>query len=440
MLTQLKLALRILRRRKFFTFISLFGISFTIMALVVIAAMGDAALGDNPPLGNRDRLVFATSMYAQTMVPDTTYLIDSSEVDGRMVYDSTEQIGERQQGNSNGGLSYYVYDAHLRNLEGVALSTHTNPTPTFDAYLDGRKVTLSANYTDADYWRLFDFRFVAGRPFSAEQVVSGERVAVLSARAAEDYFGTADATVVGRTMDLGEDEFRVIGIVETVTTTVFGLESDVFIPFTTSTYDFTEPTLVGGGGGVFLMTDGVSRTSVVLAIKRAADAMQSLPGDERNRFTIEGLTFFEEVADSYLQEGYNRARSFQVLAPIISVLLLLLVLLPALNLVNVNLSRAYERASEIAVRKSFGASDTAVLRQFLIETLVVTAIGTALGALLGYGLISLINAEYWLGDVRIAYTPRVLLVTAALVFTLTLLTGVLPALRLARTRIATSLR
>ena len=41
MLTQIKLALRVLKRRKFFTFISLFGISFTILALVIVAAMGE---------------------------------------------------------------------------------------------------------------------------------------------------------------------------------------------------------------------------------------------------------------------------------------------------------------------------------------------------------------------------------------------------------------
>ena len=42
-------------------------------------------------------------------------------------------------------------------------------------------------------------------------------------------------------------------------------------------------------------------------------------------------------------------------------------LLPAVNLVNLNVSRIMERASEIGVRKAFGASSRALVGQFVVE-------------------------------------------------------------------------
>src|SRR5256885_1583041 len=67
------------------------------------------------------------------------------------------------------------------------------------------------------------------------------------------------------------------------------------------------------------------------------------------------------------------------LVAIIAAVALLFMALPTLNLVNLNVSRILERASEIGVRKAFGASSRALLGQFLVENVVLTLIGGALG-------------------------------------------------------------
>ena len=53
----------------------------------------------------------------------------------------------------------------------------------------------------------------------------------------------------------------------------------------------------------------------------------------------------------------------------------LFMLLPALNLVNLNVSRILERASEIGVRKAFGASSGTLVGQFLVENVALTLVG-----------------------------------------------------------------
>ena len=63
-------------------------------------------------------------------------------------------------------------------------------------------------------------------------------------------------------------------------------------------------------------------------------------------------------------------------------------LLPTVNLVNINLSRILDRASEIGVRKAFGASSRTLVGQFVVENLVLTLIGGAIGLLLAAAVLA----------------------------------------------------
>ena len=56
---------------------------------------------------------------------------------------------------------------------------------------------------------------------------------------------------------------------------------------------------------------------------------------------------------------------------------LLFVLIPTVNLVNINISRIMERASEIGVRKAFGAPARTLVGQFLVENILLTLVGGA---------------------------------------------------------------
>ncbi|MER3408042.1 MAG: ABC transporter permease, partial [Nitrososphaera sp.] len=54
-------------------------------------------------------------------------------------------------------------------------------------------------------------------------------------------------------------------------------------------------------------------------------------------------------------------------------------LLPALNLVNLNMGRIMERRTEIGVRKAFGATSAQLVRQLIVENLLLCGIGGVLG-------------------------------------------------------------
>src|SRR5260370_33168278 len=82
-----KIAIAVLRRRKFFTFISLFGISFTLTILVVLTAFIDKVVGDNYPDKKRDRSLYISRM---------------------------EEVGKGNM--SSGQLSFYFLDHFTKGL------------------------------------------------------------------------------------------------------------------------------------------------------------------------------------------------------------------------------------------------------------------------------------------------------------------------------------
>src|SRR5258706_16277768 len=85
-----KIAIAVLRRRKFFTFISLFGISFTLTILIVLTAFVDNIISPNYPEVKRDRSLYITLL---------------------------QQKNTKHQGQMNGPASFYYLDHYAATLK-----------------------------------------------------------------------------------------------------------------------------------------------------------------------------------------------------------------------------------------------------------------------------------------------------------------------------------
>jgi putative ABC transport system permease protein len=107
-------------------------------------------------------------------------------------------------------------------------------------------------------------------------------------------------------------------------------------------------------------------------------------------------------------------------------------LLPAVNLINLNTSRIMERASEIGVRKAFGASSRTLVGQFVIENLVLTLVGAAIGFVVSAMALGAINGSGWIQYAELSLNYRIFGWGAALAVVFGLLSGVYPAWRMSR--------
>ncbi len=107
-------------------------------------------------------------------------------------------------------------------------------------------------------------------------------------------------------------------------------------------------------------------------------------------------------------------------------------LLPAVNLVNLNTSRIMERASEIGVRKAFGASSRTLVGQFVVENLVLTLVGAAVGFVVAALLLQVINASGMIQYAQLQLNYRIFGWGVLLAVAFGLLSGVYPAWRMSR--------
>jgi putative ABC transport system permease protein len=110
----------------------------------------------------------------------------------------------------------------------------------------------------------------------------------------------------------------------------------------------------------------------------------------------------------------------------------LFMLLPAVNLVNLNTSRIMERASEIGVRKAFGASSPTLIGQFVIENVFLTLVGAAVGFVIAAAVLRLVNASGAILYAQLHLNYRIFGWGVLMALAFGLLSGVYPAWRMSR--------
>ncbi len=438
----LLLALKVLRRKPFYTFISLFGISFTLMILMLITSMGDAMFGANQPMTEVDRMVFLPQLERYTEFYDTTYTVDTIAMgDGTIRLDSTQEVAPNgNMNNSNGPMSFSFLDKHMRDFTDVDDYTFLSDNSFTDAYLDGRKVTLNTYYTDANYWSVFDFKFLHGLPFGSDDVQEANKVIVITERAATNYFGEVSAGVIGREMELGQEKYRVVGIVQRPLKDDDTIAGDIFLPLTTiDPRQYANQELQGPFQAVFLASSPGKRESVKKQLEFFATNFVMPPESDFERIRLYAGTAMDKFAATTIQTNDADQAKLMLFIPLFSLLALFLAL-PLINLINLNVSRVFERKSEIAVRKAFGADSRDILYQFIFENLVLTFIGGFLGLVLAFLIIRYVNANDLIGIVRLSFSVKVFAYFILVILGFGLLSGILPAYRMSRTNIGTALR
>src|SRR5207244_6461306 len=108
-------------------------------------------------------------------------------------------------------------------------------------------------------------------------------------------------------------------------------------------------------------------------------------------------TYFEAISREMVgsrNDGEYTSRPGRLLAAMI-IIAILFMLLPTVNLININVSRIMERAGEIGVRKAFGASSWTLVAQFIVENIVLTLIGGGIGFFLSRFVLQFITTSGW---------------------------------------------
>jgi putative ABC transport system permease protein len=412
----LKLALKVLLRRKVHTAISLFGISFTLLALILVAALADHAAGPVGPEKRQDRI-----------------LISSGGVE--------DLTGETRQGRSLGPRLLERFFADLPGAEAMAIFFMPVRVR---AFREGVRFDLGLKRTDGGFWTVLQFEFIEGGPYGAEEVREARPVAVINESTRGKLFDGAPA--LGRWLELEGQRFRVVGVVRDASPLRRNPWSDVWVPLTTSRLG-EHLSDVGGGGDALVLARSRADFPRIKQEAELRAARYDPPDPTRHgRVHVSMETSFEKIVEE-LADGLvdRRGRDGQTvriskLAGVALIISLVFMLLPAVNLINLNVSRILERASEIGVRKAFGASSRALVGQFVVENVVLTAVGGALALLLSTLVLHRVSATGLFGAEPLQVSYRVFLVGMALALIFGLVSGVYPAWKMARMHPLAALR
>ncbi|MCC8143765.1 MAG: ABC transporter permease [Tannerellaceae bacterium] len=146
-------------------------------------------------------------------------------------------------------------------------------------------------YTDAAFWKVFDFQFLAGKPFSEADFNAGICHAVISEKLARELYGRTD--IVGETIVFDYINFTVTGVVKDVSEAAIRAHGEVWVPYLTNTRLMNTHVAEGMSGaltGVVLAKDKSQLKEVKEEFDRVVDRYNTTKADNKiiplNTFTI----------------------------------------------------------------------------------------------------------------------------------------------------------
>lgn len=404
-----KIAMAVLRRRKFFTFISLFGISFTLTILIVLTAGLDHVTSTGYPEVNRDRSLYVTFL---------------------------KQRNTKEQGQMQGPMSYYFLDRYVNSLkvpEKIAIHSLFTPTNT---YVRDKKLVIDVKYTNEAYWDVMKYDFIEGKPYNQQQINNSERVAVISEDIKRQYFGDV-STVVGKYIETDNIQYRVIGVVKDVPITLPYSYANMYLPYTINKTDYRQRNYMGTYMGILL---GKSEDDLP-AIKSEFYSMASkIPGESKDfdKVTLDADRYLDSFTRIIFGNDSSTGRTSFII--VLGILAVLLMLLPTINLININISRIMERSSEIGVRKAFGASSKTLVFQFIVENIILTFLGGIIGVILSAVILYAINNSELIPNAQLSINTTVLFYSVVACIVFGLFSGVYPAWRMSKLQVVNALK
>jgi putative ABC transport system permease protein len=395
----LKIAWKVLLRRKFFTFVSLFGISFTLLVLMVATSFLDHLY---QPAGSGTKL--ARSMHLMRI----------------------KVLGEKSSVHSY--PSYYYLDRYVRPMKTPEAISIYSGSFTSASYVHNQKLELQMKYSDAVFWDIMEIEFVDGRPYDQNMVANADRVAVITEKAQRQIFGRESA--LGQYIETSNGNYRVIGVIPHKDIPIHFAAADIFAPITTSTSDMNNTRFFSRCGALVLAADE-SDFDIIREeyAGRLAQAREDVEGDFD---TVEcPLMTQDEFLASYFL-GWDADTDSNLIILAAALMMVLFMLFPAINLININISRIIERTSEIGVRKAFGASSRSLVGQFLIENVVLTLIGGIIAYVSTLIILKIITDSGLIPYGNFDPSFRVFLICLAIALFFGVFSGVLPAYRMSR--------
>lgn len=338
------------------------------------------------------------------------------------------------------------YPHELSNADLQDFEAHNDVTSDTTAFLvnfaglstGNRSERVLMTYAKGNYFSALGIQPALGRLFlPREGEMPGSDPVIVLGYSYWMHRFNGDPSVVGKSVNLNGTPVTVIGVVpKKFFGTFYILESDAYAPL---------GMFASSMGSSNLLTDRNDRQLRVLAylkpgvsIDKARVSLQ-LTADNLARAypnTDTGLKM-DVIPEKLARPEASSASSWPLVAAVFLGLVGLVLIVTCINVTNLLLSRASNRAREMAVRAALGAGRVRLFRQLLTESLLLSAFGAIGGAAIGLGLMKWIETIRLPGDAALRTSQpfdwHMFLFVGLVAAASGLLAGLVPAFRATRT-------
>ncbi len=228
------------------------------------------------------------------------------------------------------------------------------------------------------FFYIRDWKLKSGEFFTDQDVRGATKVCVIGKTVADKLFPDQDP--VGQTIRIAKLPFQVVGVLAEKGQNAMGQDQDDLIvaPFPTVQRKLTNQNFVGS-----ILASASSSDKVDLAKQQVTNLLRTrhkLADWQDNDFTIRTQTEISAAAGS----------TTQIMKVLLGSIASVSLLVGGIGIMNIMLVSVTERTREIGVRMSLGARRKDILKQFLIEAILLSMLGGLIGIGLGAGAVQLI--------------------------------------------------
>ena len=301
----------------------------------------------------------------------------------------------------------------------------------------GRAERITVSYVTGNYFTTLGIQPALGRTIlpSEGRTPGADGVIVLGYRYWERRFG-GDPTVLGRAVRVNGHLFTVVGVLPSKFNGTYSMiEMDSYMPISMASFESGNDGVLTNRNNHRLNVLGSLKPDV--SIRQATASLQIIAKHLGEQYpdTDKDLKVYV-LPEPTARPSPENARTNPPVAGIFLGLVAVVLLVACVNVVNILLAQAATRQKDLAICVALGASPMRLIRQLLIESVMLSVLGAAAGLLIGGGASQLLGSIRLPGDLPIQFDFsldwRVFTYVAAITLSTGILIGLLPALRALR--------
>ncbi len=270
-------------------------------------------------------------------------------------------------------------EAIRKQILSLAAVAPVNSTMAQIIYGNQNYITSITGSTN-DYIKAQNWVMDTGREFSYGEISGGKSVCIIGSSVKENLFGAEDP--VGMTIRLKKIAFKIVGVFKSKGQSSFGRDQDDFVLIPIKTL---QRRLSGNRDISSILVsakDGVDTEKVKENIENLM--RERRPGSKTKDEDDFSVMDMKEIASMLTS-------TTMALTALLGAIAAVSLLVGGIGIMNIMLVSVTERTREIGIRLAIGALETEVLRQFLLEAVVLSSFGGIIGITLGLSSAALLS-------------------------------------------------